>query len=187
MRLDREAEPRRQTRGAEDRVGSSMKLRSCSTRTDAAGQVHLAARRMCSVPSSRSSARALMEKSRRRRSSSPPGRHRRKRTGLAVPLFPRRGDVDLGVAGRRDLVGEKLWERTDASFDPLGQRTRQCGGTGLEREVDVHRRTAQDDVADGPTDEERVAVLLRGDLFDEVEGALLRGGKVLEKVHRVRF
>jgi hypothetical protein len=117
----------------------------------------------------------------------PPRGHRRQRARLAVTLLARRGDVDLGVAVRRDFVGEELRERADASFDALGQRTGQRGGAGLEREVDVDRRAAEDDVADGAADEERVAVLLRGDLSDEVEGALLRGGKVLEKVHRVRF
>jgi hypothetical protein len=115
----------------------------------------------------------------------PPRRDGGKRAGGAIPLLTGRGDVDLRVALGGDFVGQELREGADAAVHPLGEGAGQRRTAGLEREVDVDHLPPEEQVTDGAADEKRAAVLLRGDLLDEVDRASLLVRKVLENGHRI--
>jgi hypothetical protein len=186
VRLDGEAEAGRQAGGAEDARGVVGEAAVVQHPHDALLEVLLAARRVVhgavdqvegdGVDGEVAAEQVVLQ---------PSGRDGRQRAGLAVPLLARRGDVDLRVAAGGDLVREELRERPHPPFHALGQGAGQRRAAALQRQVDVARLAAEEDVADRAADQEWMAVLLRGDLFDEINGAPLRVGQIPEKVHRM--
>src|SRR5688572_33473342 len=63
--------------------------------------------------------------------------------------------------------------------DALGQRPGERRAARLQSQVDVERRASEEHVADRTADQERTALLLLGDLFDDVDGAPLLARKIV--------